>query len=557
MKGLSRSVSPRKRTLLLAAVLLLAFLLGYWLRGGDRERGLSSEVALAPAQQTEIEEAKVYACPMACVPPMKEPGNCPICGMSLVGVPASEQEEGGAPRLKLSQEIMKTSGVETATVARKFVTAEVRLFGRIDYDPAHMSFVNSFVPGLIDRVFVKRPGQFVRWGQPLFSMYSSDILAAQQQLLEAYKYVPGFLEFQKSTPHVAREVEVQPLQRAKDPKKRSLEEENALKTIDAVRRKLTILGLPKRDIDEFMTAGEATGLATVYSPMYGQVIEQKAFEGTYVNRGTSIFVIGDPKHVWLRLDSYETDYPWLRQGQEVTFETDAYPGEIFQGKVITIDPQFKVNTRTFDVGVIFPDQGGRMKPGMLVRAVIHAKMTSDGRIANDQTSESRAPLVIPASAPLITGKRAVVYVAVPDREGVFEGREIVLGPKAKDYYVVLGGLKEGERVVISGNFKIDSAIQILARSSMMSIPGGHPAAGHHYHGGSEVMEEDYQSDRMKSRMPAQTESEQTEHSMTPQVTEPEKTERPAVEKSARPTINRRRPGMYGDSTRAVPLTPGR
>jgi Cu(I)/Ag(I) efflux system membrane fusion protein len=546
----------RKGTLLVAA-LGLAFLLGYGLRGGDRESGAAFEAATAQVEQAAIEEAKVFACPMACVPPMKEPGNCPICGMSLVAVSASEHEEGASPRLKLSQDMRKASGVETAPAARKFVTAEVRLFGRIDYDPAHMSFVNSFVPGVIDRVFVKRPGQFVRWGQPLFSIYSSDILTAQQQLLEAYRYVPGFLEFQKSTPHVAREVEVQPLQRSKDPKKRSLEEESAIQTIDAIRRKLTILGLPKRDIDEFMTAGEATGLATVYSPLYGQVIEQKAFEGTFVNRGTSMFVIGDPKHVWLRLDSYETDYPWLRQGQEVTFETDAYPGEVFQGKVITIDPQFKVNTRTFDIGVIFPDQGGRMKSGMLVRAVIHAKLTSDGRIANDQMSESRAPLVIPASAPLITGKRAVVYVAVQDREGVFEGREIVLGPKAKDHYVVLGGLKEGEQVVINGNFKIDSAVQILARSSMMSLSGGHPALGHHHHGGSEVMEEDYQSDRMKSRVPGPADSEQTEHSVRPQVSGSEKTERTAVEKSGRPTINRRRPGLYGDSTRAVPLAPGR
>jgi hypothetical protein len=166
-------------------------------------------------------------------------------------------------------------------------------------------------------------------------------------------------------------------------------------------------------------------------------------------------------------------------------------------------------------------------------------------------------LVIPASAPLITGKRAVVYVAVPDREGVFEGREIVLGPKAKDHYVVLGGLKEGEQVVVKGNFKIDSAIQILARSSVMSIPGGHSATGHHYHGGSEVMDEDYQMDRMKSRMPAQTEPEQGEPPMPPEVTHHEKTDRPDAEKSLRPTINRRRPGMYGDSTRALQLAPCR
>jgi Cu(I)/Ag(I) efflux system membrane fusion protein len=135
---------------------------------------------------------------------------------------------------------------------------------------------------------------------------------------------------------------------------------------------------------------------------------------------------------------------------------------------------------------------------MYVRAVIFAKLTAGGKVAGGKDKSRKVPLVIPASAPLITGKRAVVYVAVPGEEGVFEGREIVLGPKARDHYVVLEGLDEGEYVVVNGNFKIDSQIQILAKSSMMSIKGGHEADAHHYQGGSQTMGKEHRSGQQKA-----------------------------------------------------------
>jgi Cu(I)/Ag(I) efflux system membrane fusion protein len=241
----------------------------------------------------------------------------------------------------------------------------------------------------------------------------------------------------------------------------------------------------------------------------------------------------------------------------VIFLTDAYPGETFKGKVVFIDPVFNPKTRTFDIGVIFPDKGGRMKAGMLVRAVINSQLSAQGKVVNERTKDEQAPLVIPASTPLITGKRAVVYVAVPGEKGLFEGREVVLGPKAKDHYVVLGGLKEGEQVVVNGNFKIDSAVQILAKSSMMDIEGGHPATGHHHHGGSEVMDEDYRSERIKSRLRSNLDSKHPEdHGMPSMI---EQNDRPRQDKEIREssTIRRRRPGMYGDTTRPRSPTQGR
>jgi Cu(I)/Ag(I) efflux system membrane fusion protein len=265
----------------------------------------------------------------------------------------------------------------------------------------------------------------------------------------------------------------------------------AYETLEAMRLKLTLIGMEKKDIDEVMKRGEPTGIATIYAQRGGIVIEQKAFEGTYVNTGTPVFAIANPKYVWARLKAYESDYAWIRIRQEAQFQTDSYPGETFKGKVAYIDPIFDTVSRTFDVGVIFPDKGGRFRPSMYVRAVIFAKLTAGGKVAGGKDKSHKVPLVIPASAPLITGKRAVVYVAVPGEEGVFEGREIVLGPKARDHYVVLEGLDEGEYVVVNGNFKIDSQIQILAKSSMMSIKGGHAADAHHYHRGSQTMEKEH------------------------------------------------------------------
>jgi membrane fusion protein, copper/silver efflux system len=269
------------------------------------------------------------------------------------------------------------------------VQAEVRLFGQIDYDPAHVTNITAFMPGVIDRVYVRRAGQFVRWGDKLFDLYSSDLLEAQKQLIEAMKYVTPFFAYQAGIPHAAREVPVQDMERAGKEGERSPEVDAALKKLAAIRHKLSILGLPKRDIDELMKKGEATGIATVYSSVYGQVIEQNAYEGTFVNTGTPIFVIGDPRYVWAKLDAYEVDYPWLRKGQRVVFQTDAYPGELFEGKVVYIDPVFNNKTRTFTVAAISPDPGGRLKAGMLVRAVIHAELTADGKVANEKSDLKR------------------------------------------------------------------------------------------------------------------------------------------------------------------------
>ena len=493
----------------------------------------------------------MYVCPMMDIPPMEQGGNCPVCGMELVPIVVSQGQD-GAPQLKLSPEAVKFAEIQVARVVRKAAVAEVRLYGTVEYDPAHVSGVSAFMPGLIDRVYVKRSGPFVRWGAPLFSIYSPDLYATQQELLKVMQHVPGFLAYQEGQPFVAREAPIQDRPGSSDLQHRSAEVEAAMKTVEAIRHKLHLLGLPKRDIDELMKLSEATGIATVYAPIYGQVIEVNATEGSYVNTGTPLFTLADPRYVWARLDAYEMDYPWVRRNQKVFFETSAYPGETFEGQVVNIDPLFQAKTRTFKIGVISPEHGGKLKAGLQVRAVIYAEVGADGKVVNEESRGRELPLVVPASAPLITGKRAVVYVEVPDAEGTYEGREVILGPKAKDHFVILEGLREGEKVVVNGNFKIDSAVQIHAKSSMMSIEGGHPAAAYQHHGGSQVMQDDYWHERTKSRSPGGAPGGDG----NPDKGSPSELQHDHKSKqgpSGSATILRRKPGAYGDSTQQLPL----
>lgn len=455
-----------------------------------------------PSVRTKSAKKK-YACSMFCVPPLPRPGKCPICGMEMVEVEDDHVEDDKpVSQLRLSPNAEKLAEIRIAPVERKFVEANVRLVGKVTYDETRVAYITSWIPGRLDRLFVDYTGIAVRKGDRLVYTYSPELLSAQEELFQAKR--------------AAKRLESSSLKSMRD---------TAKKTVDAVREKLRLFGLTAAQITEIETRGTPSDHLTILAPMSGIVVDKTAREGMYVSVGTRIYTIADLSVVWVKLDAYESDLLWLRYGQEVEFATEAYPGETFRGKIAFIDPVLDGRTRTVKVRVNVPNEDGRLKPDMFVRGIVRSRVASGGKVmdaalagkwispkhpeivkdgpgtcdkcgvplvraeslgyvAADAT-HGNAPLVIPASAPLITGKRAVVYVAVKGEPGLYEGRDIVLGPRAGAFYVVREGLREGERVVVNGNFKIDSAIQIRSRPSMMnparrepaSAAPGQPAAG--------------------------------------------------------------------------------
>jgi Cu(I)/Ag(I) efflux system membrane fusion protein len=486
-----------KTTLLV--LMVVAFVVGYLVRGGG-----STQTPSPGESGVEETKAQVWTCSMHPQIRLPEPGQCPICGMDLIPVSSGEAGGGeGSRELSLSPTAVKLAEIQVAPVERKFVEARVRMVGKVEYDETRLAYITAWVPGRLDRLYVDYTGIPVRKGDHMVYLYSPELLAAQEELIQSLKAV-------------------------KDLERSGIADmkETALWTVDAVRDKLRLWGLTKDQIDEIEKRGKPTDHMTVYAPMSGIVIHKNAFEGMYVDTGTRIYTIADLSQVWVKLDAYESDLAWIRYGQEVEFETVAYPGETFKGKIAFIDPVLDAKTRTVKVRVNVPNDAGKLKPEMFVRAIVRANVAAGGKVMDPDlagkwmcpmhpdvvkdgaascdicgmplvhaeslgyvavdANEKDAPLVIPATAPLITGERAVVYVAVPGKEGTYAGREVVLGPRAGDYYLVREGLAEGELVVVNGNFKIDSAVQILAKPSMMSPEGGAPAPGHHDHGAAQT-----------------------------------------------------------------------
>lgn len=437
---------------LLIVLLCGAFVVGYLIRGG--EKPVEKAVDHVHEEKTIEEDATtIWTCSMHPQIRMPKPGKCPICGMDLIPVKREEKnEELGYRQIKLSEKARMLANIQVVTVKRKQIDSQIKLFGKITYDETRLGYITARFPGRLDKLYVDYTGMIVRKGQPMADIYSPELLTAQQELVHS-------------------------LQTVRDLRYSSVDiiKRSAEATVEAAREKLRLLGITPDQIKELEKKEKPDDYITIFSPLGGVVIVKNADEGMYVQTGTTIYTIADLSVVWLLLDAYESDLPWLHIGQKVLFTVEAFPGDVFNGTIIFIDPIVNKQTRTVKVRINVPNRDNRLKPDMFARAVVKAQLTGK--------NSAHIPLVIPSSAPLITGKRAIVYVELPESKGVYQGREIVLGPRLGDYYEVRSGLRVGEKVVVKGNFKIDSAVQIMAGPSMMNPEGGGPLPGHE-HGGS-------------------------------------------------------------------------
>ena len=473
-------------------IVVLAFLAGMLFKGSSKQIRMDGLT-----EHADDSNVAFYTCSMHPSVKLQDPNaKCPICAMDLIPVTSGTDDLAGFPSLSLSPRAMKLAEIETTAVERKFVETEIRMVGKVEYDETRLSYITAWVPGRLDRLYVDYTGVAVNRGDHLVDLYSPDLLSAQEELLQA----------------------IQTSESLKTSESNFLKSKS-LANIESTKEKLRLWGLSEDQISAIEESGTSTDHITINSPISGIVVHKDALEGMYVKTGNRVYTIADLSKVWVKLDAYESDLPWLHYGQAVEFRTEAYPGQVFKGQIAFIDPILNSSTRTVKIRVNLPNPDGKLKPDMFVRATVKSRVAKGGRVMNpdlmgkwispmhpeivknepgscdicgmDLVSaesmgyvsadhlEEEAPLVIPASAPLITGKRAVVYLST--KPGHFEGRVVELGPRAGDYYIVFDGLEEGEQIVSRGSFKIDSAVQIQAKPSMMNPDGAEGSMPHHDH----------------------------------------------------------------------------
>jgi len=443
-------------------------------------------------------EPRMYTCSMHPSVRLPDPNaKCPICFMDLIPV-SDEGGEGNRLRVTMSEAAAATSRIETAPVARFFPVAEARLYGKVTFDETSVARLTSYFPGRIERLFVNFVGVPVAKGDHIADVYSPDLLAAFEELRQAAKSSTNAAAMSEIVREATRD------------------------TLSAARDKLRLYGLTESQISAAERGEYDSDSLTVYAPIGGIVTHLAVREGDYVKEGTPIATVANLSRLWLDLEAYESQLPLLRWGQRASFTVEAHPGQSFEGRISFIEPIVDERTRTAAVRVAVDNTGQRLKPGMFASAVVRPRMAEGGAVISDELAgrwvspmhptivkdapgtcdicgmdlvpaeslgivgdpaEANEPLVIPRTAVLFTGKRSVVYVAVPDAEKpTYEGREVLLGPRAGEFYLVRDGLRERERVVVNGAFRIDSAMQIAAKPSMMAPGGGVVAGAHAGHG---------------------------------------------------------------------------
>lgn len=490
-KSLVKQIPP-----ILWIMIIAAFILGFIIRDGDD----SPKPAETAYDHNSEQAVEFWTCSMHPQIKLSEPGQCPICFMDLIPLENGNSNSDIPTQLKMSAAAVELAEIQTTRIHRSPATAEILLSGRVEYDETRQKTISAWVPGRLERLYVDYTGTTVKKGEHLVEIYSPELYTAQEELIQARQILDTV------------------------PIDNTLARKSAANNLRATRERLRLLGLTEEQVKIIENQNEPQDRITVYSPLSGIITGKHVSQGDYVQTGTKIYTISDLSQVWVILDAYESDLFWLRYAQTVSIEIDALPGETFKGKISFIDPILNPQTRTVAVRVNLPNPDGKLKPGMFVRGTVYATLDAKGNSINPQLagkwiapmhpeivsdhpgtcaicgmplvkaeelgivrqpSGKQLPLLVPASAVLKTGRRALVYVKVPGQsEPVYESREIRVSARAGDFYIVEKGLSEGEEVVTNGNFKIDSAMQIAAKPSMMNPEGGVSSTGHAGHGGS-------------------------------------------------------------------------
>jgi RND family efflux transporter MFP subunit len=333
--------------------------------------------------------------------------------------------------IQLTPQRLQSIGVTSSAIQIKSLSNEVRAVGNVAVDERLQAYVQTRFSGWIQKVYADTTYQYVHRGQPLFTIYSPELVTTEQEYLLAQKN--RALLAQSSVPGVAS---------------------GADSLLGGAQERLRQWEIPQREIQQLEATSQVRHDLEIDSPVSGYITERNALPNLYVQPATRLYTIADLSTVWVFAQVFQTDMGQLRVGQPATVTSDAYPGRTFYGRVDFIYPEVDMSTRTVKVRLVFSNPGLKLTPGMFVNVDMKIPL---GR-----------HLAIPASGVFHTGERNVAFI---DRgQGYLEPRDVALGPRARDEFVVLKGLKPGERVVTSANFLVDSESQLQAALGAFTPP---------------------------------------------------------------------------------------
>lgn len=385
----------------------------------------SSESHEGHAHENESGVPTLWTCSMHPQIKLGEPGDCPICGMDLI--PASQASSGSDNPMifEMTPEAVALAQIHTTKIGGSNGSGELFLTGKIQADERENAAITAKFPGRIEKLFVTFTGEQVKAGQRLATIYSPELLTAQRELLEAAKSKGNFPQL-----------------------------------YNAAKEKLKLWKLTDSQIAEIEQIGTVREQFDILADQSGVVTQRNIAVGDYVSTGSVLFNVINLNKLWVLLDAYESDLPSLSTGNEISFTVAGMPNENFKARISFIDPLLNANTRAASVRAEITNSGGKLKPEMFVTAKI-------------QTAKkpSSAGVTIPRTAVLWSGKRSVVYVKVPNSEMPgFEMREVTLGNRMGDNYLIESGIQAGEEIVTNGVFAIDAAAQLSGQYSMMKRP---------------------------------------------------------------------------------------
>jgi len=402
-----------KNILKMTGILLAGLLLGWIFFGGND----------APKSATEQTEATIWTCSMHPQIRLNEPGKCPICGMDLIPL-ENNHSEADPNALQMTENAMKLANIQTMIVGSKEASKELRLNGKVQIDERKLYAQSTHIPGRIEQLSINFTGEKVNRGQRLGMVYSPELVTAQEELLQAYS-------IRNSQPEL----------------------------FDAAKQKLRNWKIGDKSINNIISSGKPIQQFPISADVSGIVTAKKVELGDYVERGMPLYEIADLSSVWILFDVYESDIPWVKVGDKVSYTIQSLPGETFEGTISFLDPMINPQTRVASARIEVKNAGDKLKP----------EMFASGIVKNNINIKGTTEIVIPKSAVMWTGERSIVYIKNnADNKVNFKLREVLLGPSLGDAYVIKSGLENGEEIVVNGTFTVDAAAQLAGKPSMMN-----------------------------------------------------------------------------------------